>query len=188
MLKPLWLSLLLPLLLTACMSDPSNSRPPAEVHALLDTITQRLDIANDVALSKFYSGKPVQDEERERQVIANAESQAATYGIAKDEVRAFMTAQIEANKVVQYRRIALWRNAQQAPEQPAAGQMAGIRARLDTLQPQMMKNLAAFVPHQNDNACAWWVRAEIQRQAADPVMIDGLLRATQGLCKGEPKT
>jgi chorismate mutase len=188
MLKSLWLALLFPLLATGCISSPSNTAPPVEVHALLDTINQRLNIANDVALSKFYSGKPVQDTARELQVIANAESQAAIYHLEKNDVRAFMTAQIEANKVVQYGRIAQWHEAGQAPDQPAANQMAGIRTQLDTLQPVMMKNFAAFVPHRDDSACSSWLQAEIQRQRADPVMTKALERATDGLCKAQPKT
>lgn len=188
MLKSLRLALLLTLLLTGCTRSPSDALDPVDVHTLLNTITQRLNIANDVALSKFYSGKPVQDSERERQVIANAESQAATYRLDKDDVRTFMTAQIEANKVVQYGRIAQWHGAGRAPDQPAAGQMAEIRTQLDTLQPLMMKNLAAFLPHRNDSACSRWVQTEIQRQSADPVMIHALKRATDGLCKAPPTT
>ncbi|NBB10654.1 chorismate mutase [Pseudomonas sp. SLFW] len=188
MLKSLWLTLLLSFLLIGCTSGSPTVTTPVEVQALLNTITQRLNIANDVALSKFYSGKPVQDSERERQVIANAESQAATYRLDTGDVRAFMTAQIEANKVVQYGRIAQWRETGRAPAQPAASQMAGIRTQLDALQPQMMKNLAAFVPRRNDSACSSWLLAEIQRQTTDPVMLKALEQATDGLCKAQPKT
>jgi chorismate mutase len=155
---------------------------------LLDTINQRLNIANDVALSKFYSGKPVQDTAREQQVIANAESQADLYHLDKNDVRTFMTAQIEANKVVQYGRIAHWHETRHAPAQPATSQMAGIRTQLDTLQPLLMKNLAAFEAQREDSACSSWVQAEIHRQSADGVMANALKRATDGLCKVQPKT
>lgn len=175
-------------LMAGCASSTSDTAAPRELQSLIEVVTQRLNIANDVALSKFYSGKPVQDSERERQVIANVESQAATYRLDTGDVRAFMTAQIEANKVVQYGRIAQWRETGRAPAQPAASQMAGIRTQLDTLQPQMMKNLAAFVPHRNDSACSSWLLAEIQRQTTDPVMLKALEQATDGLCKAQPKT
>lgn len=187
MLKPLWLMLLISPLICACTSTAIHQPPPAELRSLIETIGQRLDIANDVAQSKFYSGKPVQDTDRERQVIANAESQATTYRLDKDDIHRFMTAQIEANKMVQYARIAQWHEDIQPPERPTASLTTGIRTRLDTLQPMLMEKYAAFLPYRKDKACHGWVQAEIERQTTDPVLVTALQRAAEDLCTDATK-
>lgn len=169
-------------LMSGCAHAAAPSPAPPALRPLIEAMSERLDIANDVAQSKFYSGKPVQDTERERQVIANAESQAAAYKLDKDDVRPFMTAQIEANKMVQYARIAHWHATNQAPEQPTASLTTGIRTRLDTLQPVLMERYAAFLPYRQDDACPRWVQAEIQRQASDPILVTALQRAAGDLC------
>lgn len=187
MLKPLWLMLLTPPLIAGCISASTNRPAPAELRPLIDTIGQRLDIANDVALSKFYSGKPVQDSDRERQVIANAEAQASLYKLDQDDVRQFMTAQIEANKTVQYARIEQWHANGKAPGQPNAGLMTAIRTRLDHLQPLMMERFAAFQPWRNDSDCQGWVSGEIEHTATDATMAKALQQATETLCMAQAK-
>jgi len=167
--------------MSGCINAASSSCAPVALRPLIEAMGQRLDIANDVAQSKFYSGKPVQDTEREQQVIANAQAQAAGYKLDKSNVRQFMTAQIEANKLVQYARIAQWHDTQ-PPEKPTASLTTGIRTRLDTLQPVLMEKYAAFLPYRKDEACQHWVQAEIKRQAADPTLVTALQRAAEGLC------
>lgn len=166
-------------LISGCVSKDSSA--PSALRPLIEAMNQRLDIATDVAQSKFYSGKPVQDPEREQVVIANTETQATTYSLDKTDVRQFMTAQIEANKMVQYARIEHW-HATQPPEKPVESLTAGIRARLDTLQPVMMQKYAAFQPYRKDGACQDWVNVEIQRQTSDPIVVTALQRATADLC------
>lgn len=172
---------LLAVLVTGCTHSVSNTPAPDTLRPLIEAMHQRLDIANDVAQSKFYSGKPVQDSEREQLVIANAEAQAATYALDKADVRQFMTAQIEANKMVQYARIAQW-HATQPPAKPTDSLTTGIRGRLDTLQPLMMHKYAAFQPYRNDGACPRWVQAEIDHQTKDPITAKALQRAAADLC------
>ncbi|MFK3798427.1 chorismate mutase [Pseudomonas sp. NPDC088444] len=179
-LTPLWTLPLTAALISGC-ADRTVAPAPAELRPLIETMHQRLDIANDVAQSKFYSGKPVQDNERERLVIDNAQAQAATYGLDKADVRQFMNAQIEANKMVQYARIEHW-HATLAPEKPTHNLTTGIRARLDTLQPLMMQNYAAFQPYRKDSACPHWVDSEVQRLASDPIVVSALQRAAANLC------
>lgn len=180
--KPLWLMLLIAPLMSSCINAVSPSPTPAALGPLIEAMSQRLDIANDVAQSKFYSGKPVQDSERERQVIANAEAQAAAYKLDKSDVRLFMTAQIEANKRVQYARLAQWHADARPPEQPSTSLTTGIRTRLDTLQPILMEKYAAFVPYRKDAACQRWVQAEIERQTTDPTLVNALQHAAGDLC------
>jgi len=168
--------------ISACATRSSEAPALAALRPLVEAVGQRTEIANDVALSKWYSGKPVQDTEREQQVILNAEHQAGAFGLTKEDVRRFMTAQIEANKMVQYARIAQWHEHGQVPAQPDANVFQGIRAQLDTLQPLMMEKYAAFLPHRRDPACGDWVNAEIHRHTADPIIVTALQRATRDVC------
>jgi chorismate mutase len=53
----------------------ANAKPtpaPDALTPLFIKIKQRIDIGEEVALSTWYSGKPMQDTDRERQVIADA--------------------------------------------------------------------------------------------------------------------
>jgi len=185
MFKPIAYILTTLVLISGCAT--ATPPAPAALRPLIDALGQRAEVANDVALSKWYSGKAVQDSEREQQVILNAENQATAYGLAKDDVRRFMTAQIEANKQVQYARIAQWHATAQVPAEPAASAFQGIRARLDTLQPVMMQKYAAFLPWQHDAACPDWVQAEIHRHTSDPIIVTAMQTATATLCSAPGK-
>jgi chorismate mutase len=188
MLKPLTALFAALPLISSCTTATSQNTAPAALRPLIEAVGQRTEIANDVALSKWYSGKPVQDSEREQQVILNAENQANSYGLAKDDVRRFMTAQIEANKMVQYARIAQWHGNGQVPARPDASVLQGIRVRLDTLQPVMMQKYAAFMPLSQDKACPGWVQAEIHRHTSDPIIVTAMQKATEGLCSARDRT
>ncbi len=169
---------LLPLHLMAAPAAPT----PAALTPLIKAISQRLEIANDVALSKWYSGKPVQDTDRERQVIASATAKAGDFRLSRDDASQFFAAQIEANKMVQYARLAQWHATGTAPANPAQSLGSDIRSRLDTLQPILLTSYAAFSPHRRDVACPDWVSAASELQATDPVMSSALARAVGDLC------
>ena len=158
-------------------------QPPAQLQPLIAAMELRLEIANDVARSKWHSGKPVQDSERERQVIQNAESRAGEFKLTGDDVREFMTAQMEANKMVQYARIEQWRETGHSPEKPDLSLTDGIRGRLDMLLPVLMQSYSAFQPYRSDTRCSGWVQSQIQRQTGDPVIVTALQRATGDLCR-----
>lgn len=179
--RPFWIMLAAPLLIAGCTRDAAPTAPDT-LWPLIEAMTERLEIADEVALSKWYSGKPVEDLERERQVIANAESQAARFNLARDDVRQFMTAQIEANKLVQHVRLEQWREDGHAPHAAADSLTQGIRGRLDALQPILMQRYAAFQPRRHDAACASLMNEEIATHIKDPVHATALERATQGLC------
>jgi chorismate mutase len=165
-------------------AEPAQA--PAQLQQLVIAMKERLEIANDVARSKWHSGKPVQDSERERQVIQNAESRAGEFKLGADDVREFMTAQMEANKMVQYARIEQWRETGHSPEKPESSLTDGIRGRLDTLLPVLMHSYSAFQPYRSDTRCPVSVQSEIQRQANDPVIVSALQRAAGDLCRTTP--
>jgi chorismate mutase len=88
--------------LVAAAAHAAPSPAPDALQPLLATINERLNIADQVALTKWDSGKPIQDTAREAQVIANARKQAVQQKLDPDEAAELIAAQIEANKLVQY--------------------------------------------------------------------------------------
>jgi chorismate mutase len=182
MLKQLQLVALTCGLVSAGVHAAPAQQPPAQLQPLLAAMELRLDVANDVARSKWHSGKPVQDSERERQVIQNAESRAGEFQLTASDVREFMTAQIEANKMVQYARLEQWRETGHSPEKPDVNLTDGIRGRLDTLLPVLIQRYSAFQSYRSDARCTGWVQSQIQRQAGDPVIVTALQRAAGDLC------
>ncbi|MCF7534169.1 chorismate mutase [Pseudomonas petrae] len=183
MLKLIQMALLTLAIFAPGLYAANAQQPPAQLQPLIAAMEQRLEIANDVARSKWHSGKPVQDSERERLVIQNAESRAGEFKLAADDVHEFMTAQMEANKMVQYARIEQWRETGHSPEKPESSLTDGIRGRLDTLLPVLMQRYSAFQPYRSDAKCPGWVQSEIQRQASDPFIVTALQRAAGDLCR-----
>lgn len=186
MLKLPCITLLTCTLLCACTSVTAVEPPPDALRPLIESIGQRIDIANEVALSKWYSGKPVQDSNRERQVILGAQALAEEFKLNSGAVGDFISAQMEANKLVQYARIAQWHEQGQAPGTPPSALTSGLRSRLDALQRALIQQYARFSPYRNQPACRSWLQAQIKRQTSDPVIVIALQRATGELCLATP--
>ncbi|KPA92363.1 putative chorismate mutase [Pseudomonas asplenii] len=173
------------LLLAACLSTSAlAASPPApdSLAPLLQTISERLTIANQVALTKWDSGKPVEDSTREQQVIANAREQAQAYQLKPEEVGQFIAAQIEANKLVQYALLAKWRNAGKAPVIARPDLVTQIRPVMDQLQVKLLKQYAAFAPHRQDPQCPAWLSQARRDLASDNIHDLALVRAVGELC------
>ena len=166
--------------LNACAS--TDTPVPAALAPLLATIAERLNVADQVALTKWDSGKPIQDSPREVQVIAAAARLASTYKLNAEEVSQFLAAQIEANKLVQYALLAKWTAAGNAPTTARPDLVGQIRPQLDQLQTRLLQNYAAFAPYRQDPHCPAWLNQQRQRQATDSIHDLALIRATGELC------
>lgn len=160
------------------------SKPPAELSPLLSSIEQRLNIADQVALSKWDSKKAIEDRTREREVIAGAVVLAPNYSLEPAFVEQFFAAQIEANKLVQYGHLNEWRMAGKAPDSPRPDLVGQIRPQLDGLQKTLLDQLAAFAPHRASAACAQWVAEGVNQGDRDELHQLALVRATGELCLG----
>jgi chorismate mutase len=73
-------------LLASSAQASAPSPAPDSLQPLLVTLNERLSIADLVALTKWDSGKPIQDSAREAQVIANARKLAVERKLDPDEV------------------------------------------------------------------------------------------------------
>lgn len=170
----------------SAVAGQTNSRAidtaPQELSPLLATISDRLKIADLVALTKWDSGQPIQDSDRELQVIAFAQQQAASYAISKNDVAQLLAAQIEANKLVQYGLLATWQTLGHAPETKRPDLKNQIRPQLDQLQTRLLEQYAKFSTFRSNPACPAWLNEARPRFASDQLHKLALIRATGELC------
>lgn len=153
---------------------------------LLQAIHERLALADQVALSKWDSGKAVEDPARERQVIANARARAPAFNLDPDRVERLFRAQIEASKQVQNARLSQWRTAGRAPDTPRQDLAQDIRPELDRLQTQLLQSYADVQPFQAAPACRRWLSAGLGLLPGDPVHAQALVLATAEVCATDP--
>ena len=162
----------------------SASAAPPTLEPLLNSIAERLEIADQVALSKWDSKKPVEDKKREQEVIAGVSAQAPTYMLDPAAAEQFFSAQIEANKLVQYTHLSDWQFQGKAPDDPRPDLIKQIRPQLDELQTRLLQQYAAFAPYRNDPGCSRWVDQARSALAKDPLHKLALIRVTGELCSG----
>ncbi|MCU0121051.1 chorismate mutase [Pseudomonas sp. B2M1-30] len=155
---------------------------PDALQPLLVTLNERLNIGDLVALTKWDSGKPIQDSPREAQVIANARTLAAGRKLDAEDVAQLIAAQMEANKLVQYGLLAQWQAAGAAPDTPRPDLGKQIRPRLDELQTRLLQQYADFTPYRHDPNCPAWLARARNGLAHDALHELALTRATGELC------
>ncbi|MHC2146108.1 chorismate mutase [Pseudomonas sp. 210_17 TE3656] len=171
-----------PLLLAqGCTSTPP---PVSALQPLLDSVEQRLDIAEAVALNKWDSGQPVQASERELQVIADAQTQAARLGVDSQRAAVFFTDQIEANKLLQYSALSRWHAAGSAPQTPRIDLAKQLRPQLDRLQRTLLSQLATF-DRGRPAPCQPALAKAIEQREINPQRTLALIRATAHLCAAQ---
>jgi len=145
-------------------------------------LNERLNIADLVALTKWDSGKPIQDSPREAQVIANARAMATERQLDPQDVAQLIAAQMEANKLVQYGLLAKWQAAGAAPDTPRPDLSKQIRPRLDELQTRLLQQYADFTPYRHDPDCTAWLAKARNGLAKDALHELALIRASGELC------
>jgi len=167
----------------ALMTTAANATPaPESLSPLLTAIGERIALADQVALSKWDSHKPVEDRQREREVIAAAVAQAPAYKLTAETVEAFFAAQIEASKMVQYIDLSDWAMEGKAPDMPRADLVGQIRPQLDRLQKRLLQQLADFAPYRTDPQCPRWIARATHNNKQHPIHRLALIRATGELC------
>lgn len=173
------------LLLAASCATQAHAQENAFA-PLLRHLADRLVTADQVALSKWDSGKSVYDPARESQVIANVSAEAPAYGLAAADVGNVFTDQIEANKEVQYALLNDWRRAGAAPNAQRQSLPEVIRPKLDGLQKSILQALHDAAPARSQADCPTQVANEIGRVAheksLDALHRIALDRATARLC------
>ncbi|MGY3176533.1 chorismate mutase [Pseudomonas sp. TE12234] len=179
-LSPLLTGALLGVLASGTQAAAATPAPDT-LQPLLATINERLNLADQVALTKWDSGKPIQDTARETLVIANARRQAIEHKLDPDDAAELVAAQIEANKLVQYGLLAQWQAASKAPDVPRPD-LNKIRPQLDELQNRLLQQYADFTPYRVDPDCPAWLAAQCSSLIKDALHGQALIRATGELC------
>jgi chorismate mutase len=124
----------------AFAQDAMNKLQP-----LVETSARRLFLAKQVALAKWDSQAPVEDTAREAEVVTAAIKDGESRGLDRTSVSHFFSAQIEANKLVQYVLLADWRRAGTVPAHSPIDLAMTIRPELDRLQKELVRELADTV-------------------------------------------
>jgi chorismate mutase len=172
----------LALALLAISTDAFAQPAPPTLAPLLSSIAERLAIADQVALSKWDSHKPVEDKAREQDVIASVVAQAPSYKLAPEAAEQFFSAQIEANKLVQYTRLSDWHFMGKAPDTSRPDLVGKIRPQLDQLQKRLLQQLADFSAESSNPQCPQWLALAVHDPLYDPRMQSAMIRATAPLC------
>ncbi|WP_440811241.1 chorismate mutase [Pseudomonas syringae] len=164
----------------------AGGQKPSVIEPLLQAISERLTIADQVALSKWDSGKAVEDPPREQQVISAAQARAAEFKLKPEDVERLFRAQIEANKQVQNALLAQWHAAGKAPDTVRLSLADDIRPKLDRLQTQLLQAYADFQPLRETEDCKIQLDAALKRYQRDPIHDQALVLATADLCTAKP--
>jgi chorismate mutase len=143
-----WLGLaLVAFLASGCASTRSfTAADTATVDRLLGLVKERLEVAPEVARTKWNTKAPIEDLPREQQIIDGVAKRATEYGLGPQAAGAFFKGQIEASKVVQRALHAEWTAGRQPPFAKVADLGKDIRPVLDRLTPAMMRALADALP------------------------------------------
>jgi chorismate mutase len=153
---------------------------------LIDAVSVRLTIADQVALIKWDTGKPIEDLRREQAVIAAAVQHAAGYRLSETYAAAFFADQIEANKLIQYGLLADWHRSGSAPEGPRTDLQTTIRPQLDALDTRLLQALSAAASLRSApdcmNALARSAHAYAIEHDYDPLHALALDRALARVC------
>lgn len=145
--------------LSAAPASESAQAADQPLLSLLDMTLERLHIARQVALSKWDSGKPVEDLARETEVIQAAAEEARAAGVSTQFATHFFADQIEANKLVQYALLSQWNRDAKAPDEKRLDLREDIRPELDRLQRGLIKTLADTATLRSQRDC----RAQLSR-------------------------
>ncbi|MDR6712607.1 chorismate mutase [Pseudomonas hunanensis] len=163
--------------LNGCAAAPTD---PTLLH-LLNLIERRLATADVVALHKWDSQQPVQATEREHSIVAAVRLAAPAYQLSPDLAATFFDDQIEANKLIQYTLLSQWHLVGQAPDLPRHDLQKTIRPRLDSLQADLLRQLAYF-HQQRPQDCASQLAFALAQRKGDAIHRVGMIRATGQLC------
>ncbi|KOG29071.1 chorismate mutase [Streptomyces resistomycificus] len=167
----------------ASASARANSLVP-----LTDLFAERLLLADKVAAAKYGTDKPIDDPERERQILDDVSARAVALGLDPEAVSAVFRDQIEANKLVQRGLYARWdAHPEQRPtERPDL--VKEVRPQLDRITTQVLAELRETSALRAGRSCAPRLTVAAARSAygheLDLLHLEGLARALPSVCAG----
>lgn len=107
---------------------------------LVDAAAQRLQVADDVAASKWHAGAAIEDPARVEQQLTGLATAAAAEHLDADYVRQVFTDQIDATESAEHYRFAQWK-LDPAAAPAGAPDLAASRARIDGFNRVMLTQI-----------------------------------------------
>lgn len=173
----------------AVPSAPSSARTSTsaygQLHRVVELSAERLATADLVAAAKWESGAPIDDPERERQVLRTVRQQAEEAGGDPADTARVFRDQIEANKDVQRGLHQQWGyDPAQAPSE--VPDLDAVRADINRVTAALVRALAAAVPVRSAPSCdglltAGAAQVRLERRL-DQLHADALDRALASVC------
>ncbi len=166
-------------------STTAASAPPDGLETVVALSADRLATAPLVAAAKWHTGDPVEAPEREARVLTAVERRAFELGADPASAVAVTRDQMEANKVVQRGLHARWyAQADRRPEH--APDLAGVRAELDRITPELLEALADAEEERTAPGCAARLARSTDETASarglDRLASAALARALESVC------
>jgi chorismate mutase len=134
-------------------NPPSPLSHAGRFEPVVQASAQRIELAEQVALSKWFTHRPVEDAGREELVIRGAVRDGVARGLKEEFVASFFRAQIEANKSVQSALLSQWRLHGPDPRQTPPDLVRTVRPELDRIQSTLIDQLAATRDLQESPSC-----------------------------------
>ena len=157
--------------------------------ALVDSLAERLVIAEPVAAYKWSAHAAIEDPARVEQEISTLREDAAAAHVDPDYVARVFTDQIDATEAIEYRRFADWK-LEPAAVPPPPADLAASRAVIDNLNTKILSHISLNWSLLNSPACAGLLhdaRAEVTRQRnLDDLYRRALTAATASYCPTRP--
>jgi chorismate mutase len=168
------------------MAQSSQADGYGPLFALVDAASQRLQTADPVAAAKFKTGDPVDDPQREQQVIDNVTSAADAKHIDTEYVKGIFRDQMDATSAIERARLAGWKlNPGLVPA--AVPDLTLLRATIDGLNRIMVDEIAAQWDSLNSANCATSLddarRGVLAARQLDDLYRQALTSATRSYCR-----
>jgi chorismate mutase len=129
------------LLSAGLLFSASLPAAPAGGEEVASLINKRLGYMKDVAGYKAINHLPVEDLAQERRVLDSSVAQAKELGLASEAMEAFIQAQMDAAKAIQYRYRADWLAAPEPQWQPQP--LDRVRGEIGNLSDLILQAISA---------------------------------------------
>src|SRR5262249_49339801 len=128
---------------------------------LLRLMRQRLLLMHEVARWKWNHDRPVADEQREQELLADVEERAERSGFDAGRARALMAAQIDAGKLIQEANFTRWREQGRGKFADVRDLHTDLRPAIDQLTTDLLACFGRLSPQFGDDEA----RAVLQQRA-----------------------
>ena len=157
---------------------PMATASDSELDQLLRLVDNRLQLMKDVAAYKFVNDVTIENEQRERLVIASAMTSAQHNQLNRESVEYFFRLQIQLAKIVQSGWIGSWRTEGRDTifDSPVVDLGAEIRPKLISLGEQIIRQLPLALPELHDSAQFEHNLARVERSISSPFVSTGMKR------------